>query len=198
QAAITDPAKFGVLLRQIDGRAGQLEVTYALRLMALCYPRPIECRSARWEHIDFKASVWHIPAEITKMRRPHDIPLSRQALALLRELHKISGQGQLLFPSYRIITPISENAMNQALRRMGVQNSEHCSHGFRASASTILNTMGFDERVIEVSLAHVDTNQVRRAYNRSQYWDQRVAMAQDWADICDRLKANARDNSDLV
>jgi integrase len=204
QAAITEETKFGQMLQLIDKRLGQPQVTLALKLMVLCYPRPVECRTAKWEDVDLVGKVWHIPEYATKMRRPHDIPLSRQAIEIFRQLRALT-KGELVFPSHNPQKPISENAMNQALRRMGITGEEHCSHGFRASASTILNDRKFDERVIEISLSHLDPSQTRRAYNRALYWEERVDMAQKWADICDTLKAGKpvkvrkkRDNTDLV
>lgn len=205
QPSITDERKFGQMLQLIDRRIGQPQITAALKLMALCYPRPVECRTAKWEDVDLVERVWHIPEYVTKKRRAHDIPLSKQAVAVFKEIRKLTGNGELVFPSHNPKTPISENAMNQALRRMGISGDEHVSHGFRASASTILNNRGFDMRVIEVSLAHIDPHQTRRAYNRAEYWDQRVEMAQKWADLLDQFKAGKvpktrkrRDDSDLI
>ncbi len=201
-AAITDEKEFGGLLRAIDEFDGWPTLKVALQIMALCYPRPVELRHAEWGHFDFKEKVWTIPEHLAKMRRPHDIPLSSQALTIIQGLKPISGDSQYVFPSLRSLRKvISENGMNSALRRMGYMKEEHTSHGFRASASSILNQRkyGFHPDVIERSLAHIDKNQVRRAYNRHEYWDERVVMAQAWADICDALKLQKRrDNDDLI
>jgi integrase len=127
-----------------------------------------------------------------KMRRPHDVPLSRQALAILREVWDLSHENGLVFPSIRSAArPLSENAMNSALRRMGYTKEQMCAHGFRSSASTILNERGFRPDVIEVALAHQDEDEVRRAYNRAKYWKERVTLLQDWADLLDDFRKHA-------
>lgn len=139
--------------------------------------------------IVFPKAIWHIPAERMKMRRPHDVPLSRQAVSALREVWDLFPKSELVLPSIRSWRrPLSENAMNSALRRMGYEKDEVTAHGFRASASTILNDRGFDRDVIEAALAHEDQDEVRRAYNRSRYWPQRVELMQQWADILDELR----------
>lgn len=180
QAAITDEKEFGELLRLIwsdERRFGSPVITAAPKLSALCYPRPGELRMARWSDIDLAERVWTIPEYATKMRRAHDIPLSLQAYEILLELRKHSGKYEWVFPQILDPTkPISENAVNQGLRRLGVFGDRHVAHGFRSSASTILNDRGFDERVVEVSLAHIDPSQTRRAYNRALYWDQRSSL----------------------
>jgi integrase len=124
-----------------------------------------------------------------KMRRPHDVPLSKQALAVLRDVWELSDGDSLVFPSVRsAIRPLSENAMNSALRRMGYTKDQMVAHGFRSSASTILNERGFDPDVIETALAHQDEDEVRAAYNRAKYWPQRVKLMQEWADLMDQFK----------
>jgi integrase len=134
-----------------------------------------------------------------KMRRPHDVPLSHQALAALREVWGLSVGDRLVFPSIRSpLRPLSENAMNAALRRMGYTKDEVCAHGFRTSASTILNERGFDPNVIEVALAHQDEDAVRAAYNRAQYWPQRVALLQSWADLLDEFRARSHSKVDAL
>lgn len=199
QAAITDEKKFGGLLRSVDEFDGWPTLRAALQIMALCFPRPLELRKAEWEHVDLEKGEWEIPAEIMKMRRPHAIPLSRQAIAIFKEVGKFSGDGRLVFPSIRNAEKLlSENAMNSALRRMGYLKEEHTSHGFRSSASTILNARRFHPDVIERSLSHVDQNQTRRTYNRYEYWEERVDMMQAWADLCDEFKVGRRDNADLI
>lgn len=138
--------------------------------------------------------MWRIPAERMKMRRPHDVPLSRQALAVLRDIWDVSEHQQLVFPSVRsAVKPLSENAMNSALRRIGYTRDEMCAHGFRSSASTILNQHGFDPDVIEAALAHADPNKTRGTYNRAKYWPERVKLLQDWADMIDEFKSHAVD-----
>ena len=122
------------------------------------------------------------------MRRPHDVPLSPQALAVIREIWPLSDHHELVFASIRSPKkPLSEAAMNSALRRMGYTQDEMTAHGFRSSASTILNERGFNRDVIEAALGHQDEDEIRRSYNRARYWDQRVNLMNDWADILDQL-----------
>lgn len=199
RAAITDPVAFGGLLRAVDGFAGQPTTKAALQLMALLFPRPGELRFAEWVEFDLDAGIWVVPASRMKMRRPHEVPLPKQAVAILRDLHSLTGQGRLVFPGYGISggegrkieqRPISENTMNAALRRLGFGQDEMSSHGFRAAASTLLNESGkFSPDAIERALAHQDADAVRRAYARGAYWNERVQMMQWWADELDRLRA---------
>ena len=131
-----------------------------------------------------------IPPDKTKMRRPHDVPLSRQAVEVIRGMTVFSGGDRFVFASHMSgKTVLSENSMNSALRRMGISSLEHTAHGFRATASTWLNESKlFDADVIEAQLAHQERNKVRRIYNRAEYWDERVRMMQWWADEIDRLR----------
>jgi len=190
RAAITDPAAFGGLLRAIRGFDGQPTTRAALELAVLLAPRPGELRHAEWREFDLEGAVWQIPAGRMKMRRPHDTPLSRQAVAVLRDLHKLTGSGRLLFPSTRSAErPISENTMGAALRRMGYGKEEVCAHGLRASFSTLANESGkWHPDAIEQQLAHAHRNVVRRIYARGTYWDERTRLIQWWADECDRLR----------
>lgn len=200
-AAIVKERPFGGLLRAIDDYDGWPTMKAALQIMALCYPRPGELRFSEWTDFDLDADVpvWTIPAHIAKMRRDHDIPLSRQAVDVLRNLKRITGNYKYAFPALRgQDRALSECGMNSALRRLGYTKDEHTPHGFRSSASTILNGRKFDGDVIERSLAHLDENRVRRVYNRYEYWDERTALAQAWADICDELKRPVRRNDDLI
>ena len=138
---------------------------------------------------DAAKAVWHIPAERMKMRRPHDVPLSRQALAVLADVWPLSDNGGLVFPSIRSTRrPLSDNSFNAALRRMGYTKDEVTAHGFRVTASTILNSRGFDPDVIEAVLAHQDSYAIRRAYNRASYWDRRMVLMQQWADLLDEFR----------
>ena len=191
RAAVTDAAALGALLRAIDGYGGQPATHAALRLMPILFPRPGELRAAEWAEFDLDAAVWTVPAARTKMRRPHRVPLPGQAVAILRDLHAITGRGKLAFPSVRtVLRPISENTLNAALRRMGYAQDEVTSHGFRATASTLLNESGlWNPDAIERQLAHVEANAVRRAYARGEHWDERVRMMQWWADRLDGLRA---------
>jgi len=189
RAAVTDERKFGQLLQAIDEYDGWPTLKAALQFLALTCVRPGEVRGATRDEIDLKKALWHIPAERMKMRAPHDVPLSRQALQVLEEVWPLSEYGGLVFPSIRSTKrPLSENSMNAALRRIGYSKEEVTAHGFRVSASTILNARGYDGDVIEAVLAHQDKNSIRRAYNRATYWDQRVTLMQEWADLLDALK----------
>jgi integrase len=190
-AAIIDPAGIGKLLRGIDSYEHSTVMRLALRLLALVFVRPSELRFAEWREIDATAAVWSIPAQRMKMRSPHRNPLARQAMEVLNELRSISGDGKYLFPSrVKADRPISENALNDALRRMGYAHDEMTAHGFRAMASTTLNEMNrWPVDVIERQLAHQERNAVRRVYNRATHWPERVAMMQAWADHLDELRA---------
>lgn len=189
RAAITDEAKLGALLVAIDEYDGWPTVRAALQLIVLTMTRPIELRLMRRTEIAWPKAVWRIPAERMKMRRPHDVPLSQQAIAIIRDIWPLSEHQELVLPSIRSpLKPLSENAMNSALRRMGYTNDEVCSHGFRASASTILNERGYDRDVIEAALAHQGEDEVRAAYNRTKYLPQRVKLMQDWADLLDQFR----------
>lgn len=190
RAAITDPKKFGGLLRALDEYDGWPTLKAILQFQSVVFQRPVEVRLAEWGEVQVEKAVWTIPAERAKMRRPHDVPLSRQALAILEGIRPLTGSGRLIFPSIRKPdVPISENGMNSALRRMGFTQEEHTSHGFRSSASTILSERGFDEDVIERCLAHLDPNRVKRAYNRAEKWPERVLLMQRWADLCDEMRS---------
>lgn len=191
--ALTDPKAFGALLRAIDGFEGQPTTRMALQLMALLFPRPGELRNAEWTEFDLDGAIWTIPARHTKMHREHRVPLPPQAVGILRELHKLTGQGMFVFPSIRSVRrAMSENTLNAALRRMGYSKDEVTAHGFRATASTLLNESGkWSADVIERQLAHVENNDIRRAYARADYWKDRVNMMAWWADYLDQLKTAA-------
>ena len=190
RAALTDPKKLGGLMRAIDEYDGWPTLRSALLFTALTFARPGEVRGARWAEIDFDSATWGIPAERMKMRRPHVVPLSRQAMAVLADIRPLTGASELIFPSIRSNKKLlSENAMNSALRRMGFTQEEMTSHGFRAAASSILNEKGHSPDVIEAALGHLDQNEVRRAYNRATYWPERVVLMQVWADLLDEFRA---------
>lgn len=189
--AITDPTRVGQLLRAIDGYDGQGITIYALRIAPHVFVRPGELRHADWAEIDLDASVWIIPAEKMKMRKPHHVPLSRQATEIIREVKDITGPSGFIFPSIRTRTrPMSENTINGALRRLGYTTDEMTGHGFRAMASTLLNESGkWSSDAIERALAHGDADKVRAAYHRGAHWKERVEMAQWWSDHLDGLRA---------
>ena len=192
-AAVTDPADVGDLLRALDGYAGHLPTRCALRIAPLLFVRPGELRHAEWAEFDLEGALWRIPASKMKMREAHAVPLSDQAVAILRELHPLTGRGRYLFPGLRTpAEPMSENTINAALRRMGFDKDTMTGHGFRAMASTRLNEMGWAPDVIERQLAHGERNKVRAAYNRAQYMAERKKMMQAWADYLDGLRAGGK------
>lgn len=189
-AAITDPIEFGGLLRAIEDYQGDPTVLYALKLTPHLFQRPGEMRQMEWAEIDFKKAVWTIPAGKMKMREPHAVPLSRQSLEILSTMRGLSGPGRYVFPSVRSRTrPISENTVNAALRRLGYTKDQMTAHGFRTSASSLLNESGkWNPDAIERALAHMVAGSIRRIYNQSAYWQERVEMAQWWSDNLDQLR----------
>jgi integrase len=194
RSAITDPKEIGALLRAIEGHEGQPAVRHGLRLLPHVFVRPGELRLAQWQEFDLETRRWTIPADRTKMRRQHRVPLSSQALGILRELEAITGDGKLLFPSILSAErAISDNTMNAALRRLGYDKSQMTAHGFRAMASTLLNETGkWHPDAIERQLAHVEGNDVRRAYARGEHWEERVRMMQFWSDYLDQLRLDTK------
>src|SRR5580704_7024013 len=190
RAAIVTPNAFGGLLRAIEDYQGAPETRAALELLALTFVRPGELRAAEWVEFDFDAAVWEIPPGRMKMRKAHRVPLALRVLAILKEHRKLTAQGRFLFPSVRSgARCMSENTLNAALRRMGFKNEDMTSHGFRASASSMLNESGlWNADAIERQLAHVDGDSLRRAYARAEFWDERVRMMTWWAERCDELR----------
>ena len=182
QPAITDEIAFLNLVQDIWGYWGSASVTAGLKLMVLLYPRPGELRQARWSDFDFDKAIWTIPAEIEKNRLQHVKPLPALAIDIL-DKHRISaGAGEFVFPMLsNPRRPISANAFNQALHKLGYKGVQ-TSHGLRASASSLLNESGlWHEDAIEKELGHKIGNQSRRPYNRAAYWDQRIAMTEWWS-----------------
>ncbi|MCA1654420.1 MAG: site-specific integrase, partial [Sphingomonadales bacterium] len=193
-AAILDGDGLGALLRAIDGYEGQPLTVLALKLTPHLFVRPGELRRAQWAELDLDGAVWTIPAERMKMRNAHQVPLSRQAVVLFRSAFALSARQKFIFSSlYPGNRPMSENTINAALRRLGYTGEEMTAHGFRATASTLLNESGkWSMDAIERALAHRDTNAIRGTYHRGQHWDERVLMAQWWSDNLDILRARAR------
>jgi integrase len=190
--AIVDEQQLGALMLSIEDYTGWPTLKAAIQFLALTMTRPGEVRSMRRSEVIWPNATWRIPAERMKMRRPHDVPLSKQAVAILQDIWEVSEGHELVFPSIRSpLKPLSENAMNSVLRRLGYGKDEMCSHGFRSSASTVLNERHFDPNVIEVALAHQDSNQVRASYNRALYWKERIELMQSWADLLDEFKVAA-------
>lgn len=197
-AAITDAERLGELLRAIDGYSGEPATMIALKLTPHLFQRPGEVRKMRWAELDFEKAVWTIPASRMKQRREdHAVPLSKQAVKLLCFMHELSGHSEYVFPSARTkLRPMSENAINGALRRLGYSGSEMTAHGFRTTASSLLNESGkWNPDAIERALSHADKNAVRGTYNRSPYWLERIEMAQWWSDHLDTLQAVSKSRS---
>jgi integrase len=196
RAAITDEKQLGGLLRSVDEYDGWPTIRAALQLLALTMTRPGDVRGMRRSEINFEKAMWRIPAGRMKMRRPHDVPLSAQALRILKDIWSLSDGGDLVLLSIRSVNkPLSENAMNSALRRMGYTKEDMTAHGFRSAASTILNERGFNPDVIEAALAHQDENDIRRAYNRATYWPERVKLMEAWANMLDEFRKLSVGNS---
>ncbi|QUN44141.1 integrase arm-type DNA-binding domain-containing protein [Burkholderia cenocepacia] len=199
-AAITDPKQVAELLRAIDGYQGTFPVVCALRLAPLVFQRPGELRAAEWSEFDLDAGAWEIPSQRMKRTRQgkaaggaHIVPLSAQAVAILRELHALTGADRFLFPSVRTKDrPMSDNTINGALRRLGYDGDTMTGHGFRAMARTILDeVLGVPAEIVEAQLAHAVRDPLGRAYNRTAHLPHRREMMQRWADYLDRLRAGA-------
>ena len=179
--------RIGELLQGLGTYVGDPATAIALRLMLLTFVRTGELRGAEWREFDLEHRMWTIPAERMKMREPHLVPLSDQAVALLQQLHAITGKRAHLFPNHRRPSNyIGKTTLNAALVRMGFEG-ELSPHGVRKIASTMLNEQGFRPDVIERQLAHGERNQVRGAYNYAQYLPDRKQMMQQWADQLDLL-----------
>ena len=193
-ASITDPQEVGALLRAIDAYEGAWITRCALRLAPLVFVRPGELRQAQWAEFDFEKSEWRIPAPRMKMRVQHIVPLSTQAVAVLRDLQPLTGRFAFAFPGVRSrFRPMSENTITAALRRMGYSGQDMTGHGFRSMASTLLNEQGWNRDAIERQLAHGERDAVRAAYNYAQHLPERRKMMQAWADQLDRLKSELPD-----
>lgn len=190
-SAILEAKGVGALLRAIEGYDGQPMTQLALKLAPHVFVRPGELRQAEWEEIDLEAGIWKISASKMKMRQPHMVPLSRQAIAILQAAQALTGRHRYVFASlYPGKRPMSENTINAALRRLGYSGDEMTAHGFRAMASTLLNESGkWNPDAIERALAHKGTDGVRGAYHRGAHWAERVEMAQWWSDYLDKLRS---------
>ena len=190
-ASITEPKEIGALLRDIDVYQGNIIVCAALRMAPYVFVRPGELRRAEWEEFNLEAKEpeWRIPASRMKMRKMHIVPLARQVVAILQDLHRYTGSGRYLFPSMRAKSaPISDVTLLAALRRMGYDKESMTVHGFRSMASTLLNEQGYNRDWIERQLAHGERNTVRAAYNYAEYLPERRRMMQEWADYLDELR----------
>lgn len=191
RAAITEPVRVGQLMRDIYTYEGTLVVQCALKLSALLMVRPGELRQAEWKDFYLSEREWRY--FVTKTKTEHTVPLPNQAIKILEQIRELSGGGRYVFPSARNDgRPLSENGTRQALRGMGYGNEDITPHGFRTIASTLLNEQGWSPDAIERQLAHAPRDQVRAAYNRAQYLDERRRMMQSWADYLDGLRSGAK------
>jgi integrase len=207
-AAVTDPKRVGELLRAIDAYKGHPVTRAALQLAPLVFQRPGELRRAEWSEIDLTVGMWTIAAERMKRTKQgkasgpaHLVPLSTQAVAVLADLEPLTGDGRYVFPSLRTRDrPMSDNAVLSALRRMGYASEEMTGHGFRAMARTMLaERLNVDAAVIEAQLGHAVSDSLGRAYNRTEFIEQRRKMMQTWADYLDRLRELGEElNSPIV
>lgn len=192
-AGITDPRKLGPLLRAIDGYQGEPTTVAALKLAPYLFLRPGELRMGEWHEVNWNARQWRIPGDRMKMKLDHIVPLSEQAFAMLKAIHPLTGQGRFIFPSLQKgDRPLSENTLNGALIRLGYDRDEQTPHGFRTTASTLLNENGWNSDWIEKQLAHEERNKVRGSYNAAQYLPDRTRMMQWWANYLDGLKSGAQ------
>ena len=191
RATITEPERIGELLRKIDQLDYYLPLKLALQLAPLVFTRPSELMGAEWKEVDLEAKEWRIPAERMKMKRPHIVPLSDQAVNILKELHSITGDGRYLFPAVRNQEKhVTILRVLFVIRKMGYEKEEMSFHGFRAMASTILNEQGYNRDWIERQLAHCPRDNVRAAYNHAEYLPERRRMMQEWSDYLTALKNN--------
>jgi integrase len=191
-ASIVEPKAVGSLMRAIDDYQGSFITKCALRLAPLVFVRPGELRKAEWSEVDLDDCEWRIPAERMKMSTRHIVPLSQQAVAILRELQPLTGKGRYIFPGAQHRDRfMSENTVNGALRRLGYTKGEMTGHGFRSMASTMLNEQGWNRDAIERQLAHAERDSIRAAYNYAEHLPERRKMMQAWADYLSKLKAGA-------
>ncbi|WP_322062379.1 tyrosine-type recombinase/integrase [Paraburkholderia sp. J63] len=192
-ASIKDPKAVGALMRAIRDYVGGFETKCALLIGILTFVRPGELRKAEWTEFDLDHAEWRLPAVRMKMGEQHIVPLSTQSLTILKDLHSVTGHGRYLFPSVRTASrPMSENTVNAALRRLGYTREEMTGHGFRSTASTLLNELGWHPDAIERQLSHGERDEVRGAYNFAEYLPVRKKMMQAWADHLDQLERGAR------
>lgn len=177
-------------ITKLDAYHGRTYIRLAINLLLLTFVRPGELRKAEWSEVDWEKCVWNIPAHRMKMRKDHVVPLSKQALSILNELHKMTGEGHFIFPSIRSPhKPITDVTLLKALQIMGYEGEKKITpHGFRHTASTILNEKRYDRDIIERQLAHVDKNSIRGTYNHAEYLDSRRIMMQDWSDYLDGMR----------
>jgi integrase len=189
-AAITEPKPLAQLLRDIDSYGGNFVMRTALQLQPSIFARPANLAMAEWREFDLDTAEWRIAADKMKMKDAHIVPLSTQAIILLRDIYPFTGSGQYVFASNQGKSGephISRESIGAALRRMGYQG-QHMAHGFRTTASTLLHEQGFNSDMIERQLSHAERNRIKAAYNRAQHLPERRKMMQSWADYLDGLK----------
>jgi integrase len=197
--SITEPKAVGALMRAIEDYQGNFVTRCAMRLAPLVFTRPGELRKAEWAEFDFEHAEWRLPKERMKMREQHIVPLSRQAVAILRDLQPLTGRSQFVFPSVRTrLRPMSDNTVNAGLRRLGYGKEEMTGHGFRSTASTLLNEQGWSRDAIERQLAHGERDAVRAAYNYAEHLPERRRMMQAWSDYLDTLRTEAGNSKDQL
>ena len=197
-AAILDPAEFGRLLADIDTYAGTFIVKCAMKLAPMLFVRPGELRNAKWADMDIDKGIWNLPTEDTKLTvqekakrkgQVHAVPLSNQAVAILKELHPFTNRSQFVFPGRAASRVMSGNSVNQAMRTMGWDGETVCGHGFRATARTMLHeTLNFSPDAIEAQLGHRVPDRLGSAYNRSKHLKERTRMMQVWSDYLEKIK----------
>ena len=197
-AAIIEPKPLAQLLRDIDSYGGNFVVRTALQLQPLIFARPANLATAEWSEFDLNAAEWRIASDKMKMKDAHIVPLSTQAITLLRDIYPLTGSGQYVFASNQGKSGephISRESIGAALRRMGYQG-QHTAHGFRTTASKLLHEQGFNSDMIERQLSHAERNRIKVAYNRAQYLPERRKMMQSWADYLDSLKTSKTNQQD--
>jgi len=189
---LQNPKQVGELMRAISEHQGTFIVHCALRLSPYIFLRPSELRSLEWQEIDFNERIINIPGEKMKMRQTHIVPLSTQAIEILQEIQSLTGRGRYVFPGARSTNRcMSDGAINATLRRIGYDTKrEHCAHGFRGTASTLLHELGYNSDVIERQLAHKEGNAIKAAYNHARHLPERKKMMQEWADYLNKLKSH--------
>lgn len=192
---VTEPREVGRLLLDIEAYEGGFITKCAMRLAPLLFVRPGELRRAEWNEVNLQAAEWRIPAAKMKARVQHIVPLSSQAVAILKDLHQLTGRSRWVFPGIRTNgEPMSENTINAALRRLGYDRTKLTAHGFRGMASTMLHEHGWDSDVIERQLSHAERNAVKAAYNHAEHLPARRKMMQEWSDHLEGLRDAARTN----
>jgi len=187
RATILVPARIAELLQAIDTYQGHTSAKYMLQIMPFVFVRPSELREAEWAEIDFKTAEWRIPARRMKGRRPHIVPLSKQARKLFREVHRMTGSGRFVFAGRNSADRVISEAQFKAMLRIIGFKGEMTPSGFRSMAATLLSEHGWNPDAIERQLSHADPRSMPRTYNFAEYLPERRRMMQWWADYLDKL-----------